>query len=274
MATQPQEVMDTQDIQETRDYEAEARVQGWRPESEWPEGKPKPPKFKTAEEFILLQDESLGLKNKELDRYKQKVSLLERDVKRLVQAERVAYETALADLKAEAEAAVENADLDAFRKADGKMEALRKGADATHGENPRAEYEAFREANAWYDRANLQSASEIEVEARLYADRLADRYAQEGLTQELPPSEFFARIARETEAKFPLLTAKKTRERLVPAVEGVSQGRSDRNAKTGANLPPEAKRQAERFWHQKIIKGATLAEALNNYAKDYDWSAA
>ena len=181
----------------------------------------------------------------------------------------------MADLKAKAEAAVESGDLAAFRRVDTRIEELRKeavAADETHGEDPQEAYDAFREANAWYDRANLASASEIEVEARLFADRLADKYVAKGLQQEVTPTEFFARITRETEERFPLLKVKRTREKPASPVGGVTNGGQPRNAKTGANLPPEAKEHARRYMRMGIYRDCkTEAEAFDRFAKDYTW---
>ena len=269
-------VLDTDDGEPApRDADAEARLRGWRPESEWPDDKPKPAKFKTAEEFLALEDEAAPLLRKKVERQGHELSELRRLVKRLTKAEQSAYENAMADLKAKAEAAVESGDLAAFRRVDTRIEELRKeavAADETHGEDPQEAYDAFREANAWYDRANLASASEIEVEARLFADRLADKYVAKGLQQEVTPTEFFARITRETEERFPLLKVKRTREKPASPVGGVTNGGQPRNAKTGANLPPEAKEHARRYMRMGIYRDCkTEAEAFDRFAKDYTW---
>lgn len=284
MATQPAEVIDAPIIETpieeqapARDFEAEARIRGWRSEEEWPEGKPKPAKFKSAEEFIAAEDEHFGLLKKKYDHQERELKELKRAVRLLSKSEQAAHEARLEALKAKAEAAVESGDLAAYRKVDTQIDALRKDveADTDHGEDPDEQYIAFREANAWYDRANLNSASEVEVEARLYADRLADKYAKQGMTAEMPPSEFFARIARETEERFPLLKAKKARAKPDSAVAGVTPNGGQRNAKIGANLPAEAKEHARRYMAMGIYRDCkTEAEAYDRFAKDFDWSKA
>jgi hypothetical protein len=283
MAAQPQEIIDTpavidaveqdNDQQTERDFDAEARAHGWTPKEEF---RGDPSRWVDAETFIKRADEVMPLLKKKTQNQDRKIAELEKLVKRLTKAEQTAYESALKDLKAQQREAAAVGDTDAYDRIDGQLEDLRKNteADVAHGEDPAAEYEAFREANAWYDKANLASASEMEIEARLYADRLADRWAKEGKTQEMAPSEFFNRLAAEVEQRFPLLKAKKPRVKPDNPVAGVTNNRADRNAKTGANLPPDAKRQAERFWNQGVIKGKDLTEALNNYAKNYDWSPA
>lgn len=277
LAEQPIEEAPIEDAEEqTRDFESEARAHGWTPKEDF---KGDPTRWVDAETFIQRADEVMPLLKKQNQGLKSQISELTRTVKRLAKAEQSAYENAIADLKAKAEAAVESGDLAAFRKVDGQIESLRKEAaadvaDTAHGEDGQEQYEAFREANAWYDKANLASASEVEVEARLFADRLADKYARQGLTAELPPSQFFARIAQETEERFPLLKAKKTREKPVSPVAGVTPNGGPRGAKTGANLPPEAKEHAERYMRMGIYKDCkTKAEAYDRFAKDYTWPA-
>lgn len=253
-----------------RDYEAEARASGWTDKDEF---KGDPNRWVDAETFVNRAEELMPLLRKENKNLRSEMAEIKKMVKKLTLAEQNAYENAMADLKAKAESAVETGDVEAYKAVDKKMEALRKEAqsDVGHGESPDAVFDEFREANLWYDKGALASASDIEIEARLYADRLADRYSRQGLTNEMPPSEFFAKIEKEVKERFPALTIKQQRAKPVSPVEGATP-RGNSNAKTGANLPPEAKRQAERFYRQGIIKGKDLTEALNTYAKSYDWN--
>lgn len=292
MATQPAEVIEPPIVleqdneqEEARDFEAEARVKGWRSPEEWPDGKPKPSKFKTPEEFLAAEDEHVGLLKKKYDHQERELKELKRVVRKLTQSEQNAYANALADLKAQQEAAVETGDLAAYRRVDTQIETLRKDAvadagEANHGEDPNEQFDAFREANAWYDKGNLGSASEFEVEGRLLADRLADKYARQGLQKDLAPSEFFARIAQEVEEKFPQLKLRKApRDKPASAVAGVTpNGGGNRSAKTGANLPADAKEAAAQYRRIGISKSyencKTDAEAYDLFAKSYDWNKA
>jgi hypothetical protein len=283
MATQPAEVVETLDgdalepdneIQsQPRDFEAEARAQGWTPKEDF---RGDESRWVDAETFVKRADEVMPLLKKKTQNQDREIAELKKQIKRLTRAEAAAYENALADLKAEAEAAVEAGDLTAYRAVDKKLEALRKDAEEdagpAHGEVPAEQYEAFREANAWYDRGNLAGASEIEIDARAYADRLADKYARQGLQNEMAPSAFFDRIARETEERFPLLKARKSREKPPSPVEGVTRTQANKGAKTYANLPADAQRQADRFHAQGVYGKATLDEARAKYAASYQWS--
>jgi len=255
-----------------RDYEAEARQHGWTPQEEF---KGDPDRWTDAETFVKRADEVMPLLKKQNSNLKAQIDQLNRTVKRLAKAEQSAYDNAIRDLKAQAEQAVESGDLETYRKVDADLTALQKEASADASPNDAAALDAFdtfRETNLWFDKGALPSASEVEVEARLFADRLAEKYARQGLPNEMEPADFFAKIAEETEARFPLLKAKKTREKPPSAVAGVTVPGAGRSAKTGANLPPEARRQAERFFNQGIIKGKDLTDALNKYAASYDWN--
>lgn len=261
---------------DARDYEAEARVQGWRSKEELEAAGKTVSNWKDAETFVRDGEERAGLQKNQIANLKQQIDMLQRTVKRLTKAEASAYENAMRDIEARMESAVEAGDVEAYRKLNKAAKDLNEQAkdDAQphlKGEDPQEQFEAFREANAWYDKANLASASEIEVEARLYADRLAERYTKQGLQTQMAPSEFFAKIAEEVEGKFPLLKAKAPRQKPQSDVAGVTRVPGNRNARNGAALPPEAKRQAERFFNQGVIKAKDLSEALDKYAKNYQW---
>lgn len=264
---------------EARDFDAEARAQGWRPEAEWPDGKPKPAKFRTAEEFLRIADESVGLKTKENDHLKKELAELKRMVRKLTASEQQAHNDKIAAIKGRMEAAVESGDIEAFRKEDAKLDKVRQEveADVTAGEDPNEQFDTFRENNAWYDRGGLAGASEVEIDARAHADRLADRYARQGLQQTMAPSEFFAKVADETAAKFPLLKAARTREKPGSPVAGVSRpSPGSASAKTGVNLPADAKEHAERYMRMGLSREykacKTKQDAWNVFARDYTWS--
>lgn len=253
-----------------RDYEAEARAHGWTPKEEF---KGDESRWVDAETFVKRADEVMPLLKKQNQGMKAKMAELERTIKRLTRAEAAAYENAMADLKAKQEDAVERGDLTAHRAVAKQMETLQKEAtaDAEPQEDGQEAYLAFREANAWYDRAALASASEMEVEARLYADRQADKYARQGKTSEMSPTEFFALIASDVATRFPLLGKKQAREKPDSAVAGATPRARQSNARTGANLPPEAKEHAERYMRMGIYKVETKEEAYNLFAKSYTW---
>lgn len=259
---------------EARDFEAEARAQGWRPKEEF---KGNPDHWTDAEAFVRRADEVLPLIKKQNAHLKREIDDLKKLVRRVTASERNTHATVLAELKAEMEEAVETGDVAAFKKLDAKADKLRAEIvedtpGLVNGEDPQEAFDSFRENNTWYDKANLASASETEIEARLYADRLADKYAKQGMQETMAPTEFFTKIADDVEAKFPLLKAKAARAKPVSDVSAPTRPGIGSKARTGANLPPEARAQADRFHAQGVYGKKTIAEARDAYAKSYDWS--
>ena len=260
MATQPIEAQPAPDavigaeIEEpqtqARDYEAEARLEGWVSEDEWPEGKPKPRTFKDAETFIREGEEKAGLQKKTISHLTEKLRFLERQVKHLTKSEQNAYANAMADLEAKQDAAVEVGDVAEAKRLRAEAKALTEAkADPLRGENPVEELATFREDNPWFDRATLGGASEDVIEARRYADILADKWIGQGLPNQIPPSEFYSRLADAVKTKFPALGRKAPAPKPASDVAGVTQRTT---AKASVTLSREEMDQAERYMRQKI----------------------
>lgn len=257
-----------------RDFEAEARAAGWKPIEEFGEDEKKPARPKDARTFVEEGERLASLQAPQIKALKLKVGALETQIKRLAKAEQMAYTNALADLKAQQELAVESGDVAAHREIDQKIDKLREAAGEqgpSHGEDPIEEFDNFRDEHAWYDRANLASATDMEKDARAFADRTAERMARAGKMQEMAPSDFFAEVAKQVTARYPALNGKAApRSKPQPDVAGVTRTGASRSAKIGANLPPEAKAHAERYMRMGIYKNcASKAEAYDRFAKDY-----
>lgn len=262
-------------VEQDRDYEGEARAAGWKPIEEFGDDEKKPARPKDARTFVEEGERLASLQAPQIKALKLKVGALETQIKRLAKAEQMAYTNALADLKAQQEAAVEAGDVAAHREIDKKLDTLRESAkdtaDVAHGEDPQDEFDNFRDKHAWYDRGNLASATDAEKDARAYADRVAERLARQGAMKDNPPSAFFEMVAEEVNARYPALAnGRAPRPKPAPDVAGVTRTAANRNAKIGANLPPEAKDHAERYMRMGIYKNCkSKAEAYDRFAKDY-----
>lgn len=270
MATQLEEAPDEGVIGE-RDFEEEARSQGWTPKEDF---KGNPEQWIDAEAFVKRGESVMPLLKKQNQSLKGEIDFLKRQVKKLAQAEQKAYESALADLKSQAEEAVQYGDVEAYRKIDKKIDTLRKDIeDEAQSDDPGLAFAEFREANEWYDLGGLAGASDSERRARALADRIADKLAAQGLQKELTPSQFFQRVAEQVKEQIPMLggEAKQAKPKPPSDVAGVTRPGAGRTARNGANLPPEAKAQALRFFERGIIKAKDKAEALDKFAKDYAW---
>lgn len=276
LALTPSEPVEAANDEQTpRDFETEARSHGWTDAEAF---KGDPERWVDAETFVKRADEVLPLLKKRDEANRRKIADLEKMVKRLIKSEQGAYTSALSDLQARQAEAVELNDAATNSALTKEIVALEKKIEADNpslvgGEDPAEQFDAFREANPWYDKAALGSASETEIEARLFADRLAQKWAREGKDNELSPSEFFAQVAEATEAKFPLLKTKTLRPKPASAVAAVTPRGVGGKQQTGANLPADARTQAIRFHAQGVYGKKTQAEALDAYAKSYDWTA-
>lgn len=260
-----------------RDFEAEARQQGWTPQEDF---KGDPSRWIDAETFVKRADEVMPLLKKQNQAYKRDNEDLKRRIRKLERSEQAAYENARADLERQREDAVAAGDTTTFREVQKRVDKLdaevrselSTQAGAPSKEDVEDAYDAFRDKYAWYDKGALGSASEVEADARIYADRLADRYSRQGLQDQMTPAAFFDKIGEEVREKFPALGLKVPRPKPASDVAGVTPNRAPRGARTGANLPPEARRQAVRFYNMGHIKAKDEAEAIEKYAKDFDWS--
>lgn len=273
----PGEGQDNETVE--RDIEAEARDHGWVPKDEF---KGADGRWIDAETFMKRADEMMPLLKAQNARLKRDLDTLKKDVKRATAhfegAEKRAFERARAELEGKIESAVESGDLEAARAAMKDMGDLSPTVlPQKHSKEEAQEaLDSFREEQAWYDRANLAGASEVEINGRLYFDRMIDKHID--LTRELAPADFFQHITELTLEKYPALKGKPTRQKPGSAVEGPTGGRGSGRSRSWDNLPPQAKTQFQRF----IDKGLTgvkptgdadkdAAAARAYYARTFDW---
>lgn len=261
--------------EQERDFETEARAAGWKPLEEFGEDEKRPARPKDAQTFVEEGERLASLQAPQIKALKQKVGALENQVKRLTKSETLAFDNALAELKRQQAMAVESGDLAAHREIDTQIDALKErvadAKPATHGEDPNEEFDNFRDKHGWYDRGNLASATDTEKDARIFADRVAEKLARQGAMKDNPPSVFFDMVASEVQARYPALgNGRPARTKPAPDVAGVTRTSANRNAKVGANLPAEAKEHARRYMRMGIYKNCkNEGEAFERFAKDY-----
>ena len=284
MATQPVETTEPPVIIENdnqaRDFDAEARRQGWKPPEEFAEGE-EPPKggFKTAQEFVEKADEWGVTKDRKIHRLEDEVGFLKRQNKRLMNSEHDRYQDALAQARAEMREAVQIGDTEAYDRAEKKAEKLQEktGQDFMQGEDPNVELARFRRDNRWFDRGQLPSASREEADAVALFSSISAQYVAQGLDRQLAPSDFFAKIRQEVEDEIPSLfdgSPRVARSKPASDVAPVTNRAAQKRAKTGANLPADAKATAERYMRMGVFDVKTKEEAWNEMAKNWkgDWA--
>jgi hypothetical protein len=262
-----------------RDFEAEARERGWAPKDEF---KGDPARWVDAETFIERTDTVMPLLKADRDRYKRELADLKRSLKQATKhfegAEKRAYDRAKAEIEQRIETATEAGDVAAVKAALKDMGELTPASDTSPKYSREAALEAFdtfRDENEWYDRGNLAGASEIEINARLYADRITEKRLRELKPgEEPPPEEFFAEIAAEVKAKYPQLGlngARQARQKPASDVSAPGSGRPQRSSRTYENLPPEAKAKCDKWIRDGIIGGGDVKKGRDLYARDFDW---
>lgn len=250
-----------------RDYEAEARAMGWRPQSEF---KGAEGQFVDAKTFIERGEQFMPILKAQNKGLVSRVKQLERGLKEATEfftkAESRAYERAVADLKAQQRAAVETGDVAAFEAVDAKIDALNKdaaGKIGPTGDNaPDADemVEAlidWRAENPWYGDDKLMTD---------YADLQARKMgARETLGMDGP--EYLAAIAERVKERFPAKFEKKPEasKRRAAATEGVTPSGGSKGGRTFNDLPPDARAQCDRF-----VKMGVLPDR-DAYVKSYQW---
>jgi hypothetical protein len=277
---------ETQHLEQTeRDFEAEAKEHGWVPKDDF---KGDVSRWVDAETFMKRADEMMPLLKAQNARQKREIEQLKKDFKRaatqMETMEKRAFERAQAELEEKHRMAVEAGDVKGANDAVKELRDLKpaepgwaagKSADEIRREATEALAD-FRDENAWYDKANLASASETEINARLYFDRMCDKHVEQ--TKQMAPGDFFAMVRDMVVEKFPQLTAKPSREKPLSPVAGATTGKPRGSSKSWDNLPPEAKRSFERMqgrgiWGVTLTgdKDKDMAASRAYYAKHFDW---
>lgn len=259
---------DEQQSHQSDAAEAEARQLGWKPEDQYT-GKGT---WVPADVFMDRQKQFLGLANKRVEQLQTQVRKMEGELKKVRRSEMNAHANALAELKEQMLVSVRTGDEAAFNKLDKQADDLRKNMTedtpvADRQADAVREFAKWRDDNEWYDLGGLAGASDLEKRQRVYFDRMVQ--ANEDKAATMDPPEFLTFIGDMVEAKYPAERA--PRPRGTEAVAGVTPSRPRGTAQNYANLPPDAKLQADRFHANGVYKG-TLAEAREKYAKTFDWS--
>lgn len=262
---------DAADAATERDFHAEAIESGWVPLEQF---KGDPANHIDAEAFVKRADEIMPLLKAKLKRRDREFDELRKSLKKATaffsDAEQRGYARAMAEITAKKEAAVADGDLAAFRAAEVEATALakevQKPAQPDIQEAATEAWNDWREANSWYDKGALASATEAQSDARVYADQMTERHLAK--TKDMPPDEFFAMIGDLVEKKYGAqLKAPVARLRTPAAVEAPTR-RGNGTAGRGWNDLPDpiaARALADRWVKSGILKTA------DDYLKGFDW---
>lgn len=241
-----------------RDYEAEARKHGWRPKDEF---KGDPARWTDAEQFVKRADEVMPFLEKKTKAQQREIDDLKRTLKQFQQyvttADKRAMERATAEIEARHTEAIETGDVAAAKKAVADLRQVEKDYAPPAEDMAEPEYDpaqARAELAEWVEQSGWYGTDDVKTK---YADTQANLMGP-AVEWEGGQAAWLAELDKRVERKF-----------AAPKPSAVNAGGSRPGARGSArgfnDLPPEARRQCERF--EKQIPGFTRAQ----YVKDYQW---
>lgn len=236
-----------------RDYEAEARKQGWTPKEDF---KGDPNRWIDAEAFVKRADEVMPFLQKQNKALKRELDDMKRQMRKsaefFTQAETRAYERALADLQKRHDEALETGNVAEGRRVLAEMRDL-KAPEAPQLDEPVEHRDAAKSFAEWID-ANDWYVKD--ADRRAYADIQAQAMGP-AVAYDGGPEAWLEELGRRVERKF---AAPKPN----PANPGGNRSGA-RGGKGYADLPPEAKAVCDKWVRQGIIK------SRDDYVKSYQW---
>jgi hypothetical protein len=243
---------------EDRDYEQEAREQGWKPKEEFtgPEDK-----WTDAQTFVEKGDKIAGILKSRLDRQEQEIRQLQNDNKQfgeyqksLRDKDRARSAERIAELESQLAQAVNDGDGQQFTKLNREMQQVRDDMQVpvpTNGQDIDPLGQAWLLNNDWY---NTNSKLQI------YADGLAEQIINQGYTG---PA-YYTELSRRVKEGFPEEFQNKRQAQTNTVETGGTLETVDTSTHTYENLPPDAKAACDRF----VESGLTTKE---DYVATYEW---
>lgn len=263
MATAPELAQEAPQDDTPVDFAAEAAKMGWKPVEDF---KGDPAHHVDAETFYKRGQEMMPILKAQNKALMKRLDMAEKAAKQAAeffsQAEQRAYQRAVADIRAEQEAAVESGDVEAHRKAAEKLDKLEKpktndNVEARSEEDRAEDFADWGKVNKWYaDNAVMQA----------YADAQAAKIAKtkNGFLDREDLDAVTEKVREKFSDDFPEAFGAKATPRPRNPVEGVSRQTGGRPGKTAADLP-DGGAQMRRFIKAGLIK----SEA--DYLKTYEW---
>jgi len=242
-----------------RDYETEAKAQGWNPDKDsLPEGK-----WTDAKTFVEKGDKIAGILKSRLDRQDGQIRQLMDDnkaygeyQKTLLDKEKAKSASRLVELEALRATAITDADGAEYTRVDRLIQKEREDlAEPPPQANGKEGMDMLAQAwilnNSWYnDNPKLHT----------YADGLAEGVDSEGYTGQA----YFSELTRRVQEAFPEEFQNPRQTQSNSVEKGGELETVDSDARTFENLPKDAKTACNRF----VKSGFTTKE---DYIKDYEW---
>jgi hypothetical protein len=243
-----------------RDYEQEAREQGWKPKEEFngPEDK-----WTDAKTFVEKGDRIAGILKSRLDRQDALIHKLQDDnkqfgeyQKQLLEKEKAKSQHKIAELEARLAQAVNDSDGQEFTRLNRELQKERDNLSQEPPGNGEAPIDPLAQAwllnNDWYN---------TNQKLQTYADGLAEQIIGSGYTG----AAYYQELTRRVKEAFPDDFSNRRQSGANTVEQGgeIETGTEDR-PRTYADLPADAKAACDRF----VSSGLTTQE---DYVKNYEW---
>jgi hypothetical protein len=253
-------------MSEERNYEAEAKAEGWVPKEAF---KGDESKWVDAETFVKRGEEILPIVNAKNRKLVETVDTLKKEIDDLklgnsqfrefheqtIAREKQQREAAIKELEALRKKAVSDGDGEAFDRAEKRINELRAQPVRTNGHSELNEAQrAWLSENRWYETDHV---------LRAVADGLSDALARER-PELLGKRDFLDELTKRVRAEMPHKFENPNRNRTV-VEDAPPRGGGNGKARAYENLPADAKVACDRF--VRTIPGYTKEK----YLADYQW---
>lgn len=246
-------------MSEERDYESEARKEGWVSQDEWVDQGKDPDAWRPADEFVKRGEEISGYKIKKLERElndtRKRLDSMSKESERALKLQQDAYEKELKSARAQA---IASGDGEKVNELDDQLDELREQRRAAK-EAPKepvddtAVREFYEKNGSWYGKDSDLT-------------ELADGFGWAFKAQHpnAAPEEILEHIERKMK---PHVKGKMEKK---PTVEGATRGTSKRTKeKTYDNLPSEAKQMCDQMLAR--IPAGQRDAFKQKYVEGFSW---
>jgi len=244
-------------MNEERNYEDEARKEGWVPQEEW---KGDPERHVDAQRFVERGEEINGFLKKKVGRLEERIDSLTQTNAEFKQFTDKQYakehkknERLVAELEQVKAQAITDGDGAAAVKAEKDIQSLQSEPEQQQPD-PALERMSreWGEKNSWYG---------TDKELTEYAEFIYPRVIGDGFTGQ----GYFDELDRRMEKAHPDKFGNTNRSKAGAVEDGGTKEASNSTARTWTNLPPEAKAAAKRF--EKDIPGFKR----DDYVENFEW---
>ena len=242
-------------MDEERNYEEEARAQGWRPQEEY-SGDPE--RWTDAKTFVEKGEKIAGILKSRVEKLETRLEEAERAnrefgqyTKAQLAKERQKSADKIAQLEAQLAQAITDGDGQAFTKLNNEISQERSRAPFEQNVDAAALASEWLKNNPWYN---------ADTDLQIYADGLAERVANEGYQGKA----YYKEITDRVRARFPEKFENPNKKRANGVESAGEIETQDSRPHTYANLPPDAKSACDMFVKQGLM-------TKEEYVKAYEW---